>query len=749
MSDCREIKELLIKFPGLVSKNKYDLGKTPKVEHKIKVTADPIKIPPYRKSHHENEIIRNQVKELLRYDLIEPSSSPWSFPVTLVRKKDNTWRFCIDFRRLNAMTMKDAYPIPRIDATLDQLGEASIFTSLDLRSGYWQVAITPEDRPKTAFITNDGLYQWKRMPFGLCNAPGTFQRLMDMVLAGLKGNMCLVYLDDVIVYSRNKTDHLKDLMTVFTALQEANLKLSLEKCKFMESKIHYLGHIISKEGIQTDQNKIKAMINFPKPTSIKTLQQFLGLANYYRKFVAGFAEIAAPLYTALKKKENFEWTDKQVSAFESLKKALVHPPVLAHPDFKKEFIVSTDASEVGIGVILSQESKEGEKPIAYYSRLMNTHEKNYSATEKECLGLIYGINVCRPYIYGKKFKIITDHMALKWLLSMKDPNGRLARWIWKIQEYDFEIIHKPGRLHQNVDALSRAPVNVLNLQARLSKEKDLLIKKYHEVSGHASTTIVYKLLKDNDEDSASAMDVTVKDIQAYTDHCIICAKFNNGPREKFHKYSLTEGLDVFERISVDLIGPLPESESGNRYIVVAIDNVTRWVEAAAMPDKSAKTVGDFLISHVFSRHGFPKSIQSDQGTEFVNETINEIVHQTGMKWITTSPYHPEANGLVERVNQTIVRKLKKLLDLCVSNWDKVLPLALFAYRICFNRSLGMSPIYESTKQLYQCFRKIYKIAQPFATKHVSYNWVCSLDRGHFGSIYHVFIYCIAILVFVI
>jgi hypothetical protein len=683
-----EVNSLLKQFPKLISKDQYDLGTTPMIEHRIKVDSEPIKLHPYRKSCHENEIIKGEVRRLLQHDLIEPSTSPWSFPVTLVKKKDGTWRFCIDFRKLNTVTTKDAYPIPRIDATLDQLGEAKVFSSLDLRSGYWQVAIAQEDREKTAFVTNEGQFQWKRMPFGLCNAPGTFQRLMDMVLAGLKYQCCLVYLDDVIVYSKNNEEHVKDLAKVFRTLEDANLKLSLEKCKFMQPEIHYLGHVISAEGIQTDGSKTKAMVEFPRPDSIKTLQQFLGLANYYRKFVSNFAQIARPLYDMLRDQETFNWSSEQEESFKALKEKLANPPVLAHPNFNKQFTVSTDASEIGIGVILSQESDKGEKPIAFYSRLLNIHEKNYSATEKECLGLVYGIAMCRPYIYGRRFKILTDHMALKWLLSLKNPTGRLARWLWKIQEYDFEVIHKPGKLHQNVDALSRAPQTTLAAQEAswTTMKKQELAKQYHVLSGHASSKVVHKLLNTYFPEK-----VTMKEIEEMTSQCKICAKFNHGPRKKFKPYSLTAGLGAFDRLSIDLVGPLPMTEDGNRYIVVAVDNLTRWVEASAIQEKTAKQVAEFLITHVFSRHGFPKAIQSDQGREFVNETMKAIQRETGMKWIMTSPYHPQANGLVERVNQTLVRKLKKLLDSNITAWDKILPLALFAYRICNQRVLGMSP----------------------------------------------------------
>ncbi|KRZ50518.1 Retrovirus-related Pol polyprotein from transposon 17.6, partial [Trichinella nativa] len=353
---------ILKEFADVLSTSDEDLGRTSLVRHAIHTgDAKPVRCSPRRIPYHQRAQVESLLDEMLRQDVVEPSSSPWASPIVLVRKKDGSCRFCVDYRQLNNLTRKDAHPLPRIDDTLDALAGAQWFSTLDLASGYWQVEVEPQDREKTAFTTPLGLYQFKVMPFGLCNAPATFQRLMEIALRGLVGSDCLVYLDDVIVFGKTAEEHTARLREVFRRLREVGLKVKPEKCRLMKRRVAYLGHIISEKGIATDPSKTSAVREWPTPTCVSELRQFLGLASYYRKFVNGFANVAAPLHRLLEKGAEWDWSKACQSAFDTLKYHLTSAPVLAYPDFHRQFIVDVDASGDGLGAVLSQREEKAER----------------------------------------------------------------------------------------------------------------------------------------------------------------------------------------------------------------------------------------------------------------------------------------------------------------------------------------------------------------------------------------------------
>ena len=454
----KKVAPLLLEYEDVFSKHPGDLGRTRKVYHKISTgDADPIRQLPRRLPAHRQDEVRKHLDQMLEKDIIQPSDSPWAAPIVLVSKKDGSTRFCIDYRRLNTVTRKDAYPIPRIDDSLDALAGADFFSTLDLANGYWQVEVEPKDREKTAFTTTQGLFEFKVMPFGLCNGPGTFQRLMDTTLAGLQWSTCLVYLDDVIIYSRTLEEHVRRLRDVFQRFRSAGLKLKPTKCHLLKKSVEFLGHIVSGRGISTDPAKISCLQQWPSPACSDQVRSFLGLATYYGRFVKDFARISTPLRRLTEKNAQFAWSYDCEQAFQTLKRKLTSAPVLRFPEFDREFILDTDASDRAIGAVLSQRYEDGDHVIAFASRALTKAERRYSVTRKELLALVYSMKHFRHYLYGHHIIVRTDHSALQWLRSFREPEGQVARWLELLEEYDFEVQHRPGSQHCNADAMSRIP----------------------------------------------------------------------------------------------------------------------------------------------------------------------------------------------------------------------------------------------------------------------------------------------------
>ncbi len=465
-NDQKEQLQQLIKKYSDIFTNKP--GKTTKLKHQIDVKEGtrPLTAAPYRCAPNRRKIIGDNIEEMLKEEIITPSNSPWSSPVVLAPKKDGTLRFCIDYRKLNAVTIRDAYPIPRIDDTLDALEEAKFISTLDLRSGYWQVEMNPKTQAMTAFISHKGLFEFKVMPYGLKNAPATFQRLMDIVLAGLKWQCCLIYIDDVIIYSPSFNQHIKDLTEVFEALRNANLTLKASKCHFCRKEIKYLGHIITKDGVKPDPELISAVKEFPQPQKMKDIQAFLGLTGYYRRFIQNYAKIAEPLLKQIRNNKNerntnyhIKWNNEYQQSFETLKQKLISSPIMNTPNFQHPFILELDACAYGLGAVLVQEYEGKKFVIAYASRTLSSTEQNYSATEREALAIVWATKHFRPYIEGMEIIIRTDCQALQWLKESKDVTGRLARWAMHLAAFQIkEIKYKPGATNTNSDSLSRYPL---------------------------------------------------------------------------------------------------------------------------------------------------------------------------------------------------------------------------------------------------------------------------------------------------
>ena len=451
-------RELIRRNRGAFQLNEGDLGHTDLVSHEINTgSAAPVKAPPRRLAPHRREVVDQEVETMLDKGIIEPAYGPWASPVVLVRKKDGRVRFCVDYRRLNAVTVKDAYPLPRIDDSLDSMAGAVWFSTMDLASGYWQVEMRTEDREKTAFVTHRGMFQFRVMPFGLCNAPGTFERLMEIIMRGLQWRSCLVYLDDIIVFSATLAEHRERLEEVLQRLVGAGLKVKASKCQLVRRKVGFLGHQVDANGVGTDPRKVTAVSGWPTPRSVGEVRSFLGLCGYYRGFVDNFATLAKPLSELTEKNRRFRWDRACEEAFMTLKGKLVEAPILAYPRATGKLVLDTDASNLGLGAVLSQTQDGQERVLAYASRTLTKCERNYCVTRRELLAVVFGIKKFRHYLVGRPVHIRTDHAALKWLASFKEPEGQVARWLQLIETFDYTIEHRPGRDHGNADGLSRRP----------------------------------------------------------------------------------------------------------------------------------------------------------------------------------------------------------------------------------------------------------------------------------------------------
>ena len=472
-SDSEQLRTFLANNHSVFSLDEGERGETSLEMMDIDTGDAPArKQPPRRMPFMVREEVARQLKLMQQDGVIQPSNSPWSSPVVIVRKKDGGHRFCVHYRALNSVTRADTFPLPRIDDLLDQLGGACYFSTLDLASGFWQIRMDPQAREKTAFVTPHGLYEFLVMPFGLTNAPAVFQRLMQKVLNGLNPDggkqFVAAYLDDILVFSETLEDHLIHLRKVIDRLKAANLKLKPAKCMFVRREVEYLGHIITADGLKPNPRITDAVCNFCTPESVQDVRRFLGMASYYRKFIAGFSKIAQPLHHLTAKDVPFKWSPDCETACATLKSKLVSPPVLAYPRFGKGFTLETDASIQGLGAVLSQKQTDRRlHPVAYASRALNPAEKNYSVTDLETLAVVWGIAHFHSYLYGSDVTVITDHSAVKQVLESPNPTGKHARWWTRVYGRGVKsvnIVYRAGRENASADALSRSPVSLPPLE---------------------------------------------------------------------------------------------------------------------------------------------------------------------------------------------------------------------------------------------------------------------------------------------
>ncbi|PNX96205.1 Ty3/gypsy retrotransposon protein, partial [Trifolium pratense] len=734
-----QIQEVLKLYPT-VFQPPHGLPPSRPHDHKIPIQPNtaPINVKPYRYPHSQKEAMTTIINDMLKEGIIKPSTSPYSSPVLLVRKKDGTWRFCVDYRALNVVTVRDRFPIPTIDELFDELGSASIFTKIDLRSGYHQIRVVQEDTHKTAFRTFDGHYEFLVMPFGLTNAPSTFQSAMNDLLRPYLRRFVLVFFDDILIYSRCLTDHLHHLRLILDLLSSNQFFAKFSKCAFAVEKVDYLGHVISSNGVTPDPEKIQAILDWPRPRSLTTLRGFLGLTGFYRRFVRHYASLAAPL-TDLLRSTNFVWSTDTELAFTTLKTKMTETPVLVLPDFSKVFIVETDASAVAVGAVLSQEGH----PLAFFSRKMCPRMQAASTYVREMYAITEAVKKWRQYLIGRHFHIFTDQKSLRNLLVQTIQTPEQQKWASKLQGFSFEIYYKPGKTNQVADALSRRhtdeaifmsissplPTLLANLRQYyrdqegktlvLKSETDAnmkqvfrftdgllyfkekiylpdvsdlrqaIIKEYHctPMAGHSSVQPTLSRI------SASFLwPGLYTDVKQFVKTCTTCQQNKYLPTKK---QGLLQPLDipsqVWQDLSMDFITHLPQS-FGHTVIWVIYDRLTKFVHFITLPTKfSAPDLASRFSVEICRLHGIPQSIVSDRDPLFLSAFWKELfrVQGTTLKYSTT--YHPETDGQTEVVNRSLEAYLRCFTNDNPRKWFKYLHLAEFWHNSTFHSAIQMTP----------------------------------------------------------
>lgn len=768
--DQNKIKSVLDEFNHLFATDMAHLTQTNIIEHRIDLIDESKTIftRPYRMSPRETEILQEKINAMEKNGIVEPSLSPYCSPTILIRKpggqNDHTgFRLVNNYRLLNSNTVKDRYNLPRIDDCLLQIADSTIFSTLDLYNGFYGIKLREEDRIKTAFMVGGALYHYVVMPQGLCNSPSTFCRAMARVLRDIPKNTVVNYIDDLLICGKNIDTHVHNLRLVLSAIDKYNFRIQLKKCSFGNDTIKFLGFKISGHGIAPDDEKIRAVLELPIPKNVQQVQAFLGCTSYYRTYIKSHSIIAAPLYALTKKGVKFQWSASCQEAFEKLKFVLSQPPLLSV--FREDHPVElhTDASRDGLGCVCTQRINGKEHVLGYYSRSLNKHEKNYPISELECAAVIFGIRKNRHLIYLRKFTVITDHKSLKWLFTISDPTGRLCRWQLMLQDYDFEIIHRDGKKHQNSDMLSRLPLPdtldpaydcdlddkmVLTVTAaqvdfssqlndiRQQQKNDSMCSKIRQNMGTNNQSlyvieddILYRMYSDDDglkQLIVLPQQLAQKIISLFHDHAIsghfgALKTYHRMKNRFFHpkllklvtdfiktcpecqlrkprnhlkpgiQGTLPIGDKPFSCIYSDLIGPLPETANGNKYILVVTDSLTKFVVTEAIPNKRTNTVAHAILERVYYVYGIPEIFISDQGKEYISSLWNRINHTLSVDQRRTTAYHPCANGQTEVTNRSLATAISMYIQNDQELWDQWLQPITFAVNTSYHSATKTTP----------------------------------------------------------
>ena len=866
-ADDKAFRHLLVNYGDVFAKTKMDLGNCTMIKHHIDTgDARPLKARPRRLPQAQFDEMSSQVRKLEANGIIEAADSEWGANVILVKKKDSTWRMCVDYRDLNSKTTNvDPYLIPRIDDTIDALGGAKFFCTLDLIQGYHQIEMTEESKAKTAFVVprmTPSQWQYNFMPFGVTGGPATFQRVMDRILSGLEHKVALAYLDDVIVYGQTAAICIVNLEKVLVRIKDAGLKLKPAKCEFFKKELLYLGHIVSADGIKCDPAKIEAIKKWLPPRTAKQVKVFLGTANYYNRFIKDYSAKAYPLYQLSRKGRKFKWEGEHQKGFDEIRRSLIEAPVMSYPLDDGLYILDTDASGYAIGGVLSQvqlndEGVEEEKVISYGSKSLQPREQRYCTRRRELLAIVHFVKVFRAYLYGRRVVIRTDHASLKYIKTLKDPNEQFSRWFERLEETNYEIQIRAGVKHGNADGLSRLEteeigitpphkegvdwsclpcagkkcicVGVIDLEANGDTEDDFtILSAAHDsntCNGHreaaradclvvrreytvdemparvaarrvlpaVAAAITFEQLWSEDEmrivqrtDPDMAMlyaakrdglpKPTLLQVSAASEALIMywhewkrlelidgllyrrweardgghhymqlvlpfvyqekmCEAFHDsnaaahmGKRRTFNQvhrrvfwYRMGEDIkfwirtcdicqrrkrpgktplapkkvyttgNVCQRVCLDICGPLALTPRKNQYILVVMDQYSKYTRAFALPNQTAKTIAEVFHKEWVCLLGAPREVHTDQGRNFDGVVFNQLCELFNSAKTRTTAYHASANGGVERFNHTMCNMLSALAEHDRRSWDEKLAYACQAYNSTRHDTTGMEP----------------------------------------------------------
>lgn len=840
------IENLCAKYSDVFFLNGDKLTTTPIYKHTIhlKPGTDTVYSKPYRLPYSQKAEKQKQIDEMLKQGIIEPSQSEWSSPVLLVPKKtdvngEKKWRLVIDYRKLNNCIKDDKFPLPNIVEILDSLSGSIYFSHLDLYQSYYNVELDPNSRKYTAF--DSGQYQMTRMPMGLKTSPSSFSRMMSIAMSGLSYEKCLIYLDDLICFGKNLEHHNKNLQAIFERLRKVNLKLNPSKCTFLKKEILYLGHVVSADGILPDPDKITVVKNYPIPKNTDEVKRFVAFVNYYRKFIPNFAEIAYHLNKMCKKNAVFEWDDNCQKSFETLKEKIIGHPILQYPDLSQdnEFLLQTDASNYALGAILSNKDN---RPVAFASRGLNKAEKNYPIIEKELLAIVWAVKHFRPYLYGRKFKIFTDHKPLVYLFGMKDPSSRLTKFRLTLEEYDFEVVYVKGTDNAAADALSRICVSsqelkelneqVMNVMTRAQCRKatqdsrDITIptdcrsdqpkvvemcnkpqdsvelrfidntylrelrlrknidKESNYLCYDSSKNMIYIKLASRSQPTPSAFvrelsnfcdELNIKEIyflrnnenkifveklmreiksmkkwsgprlcilkdimriQDKDDKRVILNDFHLLPtsghagirkmlhnirkyyfwtgmendiknfikrcdkcqKQKYSNHYVKEPMEItttantaFEKVYLDVVGPIDKDCHGYSYILTIQCELTKYVEAFPLITKSSTEIARCFVTNFLLKYGVPISIGTDRGAEFMSATFTEVCKLLKIEKLNSTAYHHQSIGALENTHKGLGNYLRIQTDNRPEAWSTWLPYWCFSYNTSVHFETKFTP----------------------------------------------------------
>ena len=707
-------------------------------------------IPPFRMSSLELTELKKQIDNLLDYGFIKPSLSKYGAPVLFVRKKTGELRMCIDYRRLNSITIKNSYGLPRVEELLDSIQGAKYFSTLDLNSGYHQLRVHPSDTHKTAFRTRYGLFEYNVVPFGLTGAPAAFMKWMQQLFHHLLNKSVVLFLDDILIYSKTEEEHKQHLCQVLDILRKNQLYAKLPKCQLFKRSVNFLGHVLDEHGLSMEKDKIKAIIEWPRPKNRKEILSFLGLAGYYRRFIKNFSQLALKMTELLKNDVEWNWSIEVERSFQSLKQVVTSAPLLRSPDQSKPFVVTTDASGFAVGAELSQEFDGELQPIAFMSKKLNPAERNYPVHEQELLAVIQAIREWKCYLDGQKFKVITDHKSLIYLQKQPHLSSRQTRWVEFLAQFDFDMEYKSGKMNTVADALSRrsdyseslVEMNVINetvnsslteqlilaqavdklcqrvLKRKLTKAevrlnlidregvvyknkrllvpdeatlKTRILQSYHDhpLVGHVGTEKTIELVKR--DFYWPRMD---EEIKLYVTTCHSCQKHK--PSHQLPT-GLLRPLEIpsqsWTHVSMDFIGPLPKS-NGYDAIAVVVDKLTKMIHVMATTTTvTAKEFALLFFDNVVRLHGTPEAVITDRDTRFTSLFWKELMKLMNIEQRMGSSYHPESDGQTERSNRTLETMIRHYVNERNNDWAKHLTAAEIAINNCQQSSTKYSPFF--------------------------------------------------------